>query len=184
MSSAVFDLPNLLVMFVNIFAFVTLETLFFWFVASRAVEAVVEDKADLIVTLAKQNNLHKLALDMIVSDDKRNQKLAAEAKRIHVRREQKNIDLIEEYIIPVAGVVGTITLIISLFMLYKRHPLTIIDGVLLLLVFSGFTTEMYFYLTVSSQLIYLGDNQVIYALYRSFMDGLQQNSVWTILNGN
>jgi len=82
-------------------------------------------------------------------------------------REERNIALIKEYIIPLASFI-LLPILVSMFaLIWRRQPLTLIDRFLLLLVLGAFSTELYFFFTVTSQLIYLGDIDVVASGYKA-----------------
>lgn len=158
---------NLIVVFANVFAFITLETIFFWFIASGSVNKVIDDKADLLYTFSVQDSKNKEALKEYLNSSFNTDIVPEKAKEQKEERENNNWNLVNSYITPIAIGVAVLFIVAGMLMFIRKQPLTRIDKVLLLSVLGAFTTELYFYFTVTSQLVYIGDNEMMNSIYRS-----------------
>ena len=161
----VVDPSNLLILVANILAFVVLETLFFWFIASHSVERVLEEKASFIADFMEKKGFTKEMLTEYLNSEYATKTLPEIANEQQREREQQNWDLVVKYIQPVVIGLSVALFLLFVYMRYKRQPLTRIDVFLLFLVLGAFSTELYFYLTVTSQVIYIGDTEITWRLW-------------------
>lgn len=170
MEAIVFDTinpVNLLLLFTNIFAFIVMETTFFWFVTSEAVNDILAEKAGLVSTFAKQNPINEAAMRMYLESENNVDVIPSIASEQFKGRQDINWELVKSYIVPIATGVGGLIFILLGLMVVRRQPLSRIDMFLLVLVFCAFLTEMYFYITVTKQIVYIGDSSVLYHMYKA-----------------
>jgi hypothetical protein len=159
----VLDPSNLIIMFSNILAFMIMQSLFFWYIVSKSVENVVDEKTGLLVGLG--NNIpqfKKILLDYIV-DSERTQFILEKASSDSIKRRSYNLDLMWTWIGP-----PFITILSFLFLsfmvlliFHKRFKFTYKDFYLLCTVFLAFLTEILFYFTVISRSRILGDMEIV-----------------------
>jgi len=64
----VFDPANTLTLFANIFCYIVMQTLFFYYVASGNIEGVMEDKASFVAELAEKDPTMKEAMMVSLRD--------------------------------------------------------------------------------------------------------------------
>lgn len=159
------DPSNLLVVVANVFAYIILQTVFFWFIASNSVNYVLEDKAGLVHTFFSQRDSTERMMRAYLDNPLNTEYLPSIAARQKEERDAQNWELVKTYIMPVAVVLLVALVVIRGVMFFRRQPLTRIDMFLLFLVLGAFTTELYFFLTVSSQLTYIGDGEITWTLY-------------------
>lgn len=172
----VLDPANLLIVFANVLAFVILETLFFWFVASKSVEDVLQDKADLVTYFVTRRPVTEYDMKVYLETEANKKKLPTIANEQRQEREVNNWELVKAYIFPIGLICVTIIAALLLFMLFRRQVLTTIDRTLLAMVLGAFLTEVYFYFTVTSQLIYIGDDEITYRMYKSSVAAVKGES--------
>lgn len=166
------DPANLLILFCNVFAFIVMETIFFWFVTSQSVDDILSEKAGLVSTFADQNETNRLAMRDYLELPENTENVPQEASVQFRQRQELNWNLVKAYIVPIAAGVGIIILLLLGAMFFRRQPLTRIDLFLLLLVLGAFMTEMYFYFTVTKQLVYIGDSAALYHMYKATLAAL------------
>lgn len=166
----VIDPANLLILFANLLAFVLLQTTFFWFVASRNVERVLDDKSEYVSELLSKRGV-TLELLKEYLDSEESKQLPAKAEEQRKEREAANWELLKTYIAPVVIALGCVLVLIFLSLVKRGQPLTSIDLFLLFLVLGAFSTELYFYLTVTSQLIHLADNRIAFEMFTGAKTG-------------
>lgn len=174
----VFDPSNLLILFANLLAFVLLQTTFFWFVASRNVEQVLEDKSVYVSDLLSKRGVSLEMLRTYLDSDEM-RALPKKAEEQREMREQINWELLKTYIMPVVIALVCVLVLIFFSLAIRRQPLTSIDLFLLFLVLGAFSTELYFYLTVTSQLIHLGDSRVAFAVFSGAKEGFEDSRKFT-----
>ncbi len=168
----VFSPPNLIVVFANVLSFVLLETLFFWFVASNAIGAVVQDKATVVAYFAGQKRSTREALISELENEYNTQTIPSVAAKQLRQREEQNFHLVLTHIAPVAVTMVIMIIVLYMAMKWKGKPFTRIDTFLLGMVLFAFSTEIYFYITVTSQIVYVGDNELMAEVYKSLIEGL------------
>lgn len=161
----VVDPANLLILVANILAFVVLETLFFWFIASHSVERVLEEKAEFIADFMDKKGFTKQMMTEYLNSEYAIKTLPAIAREQQKERQEQNWELVLKYIQPVVIGLGVALALIFAYMRFRRQPLTRIDLFLLFLVLGAFSTELYFYMTVTSQVIYIGDTEITWRLW-------------------
>lgn len=159
------DPSNLFIVVANVLAYIILQTLFFWFIASNSVNYVLEDKAALVHTFFSQRDSTKRMMESYLDNPVNTDYLPTIAARQKSDRDSQNWELVKTYIMPIAVVLLVALVVIRGVMYFRKQPFTRIDMFLLFLVLGAFTTELYFFLTVSSQLTYIGDGEITWTLY-------------------
>ena len=169
--SEFFNARNLLLIFVNVLAFITIETLFFWYVSSRYVENLIDHKTGLISDYVSRDREAREDLIQYLNTNRNKVELPIIAEKQRQKRETKNIDLASSYILPVAiGLLGIIALLAVRIGL-SRKGLRSTDVVLLFLVLFGFTTELYLYFVVVRNMRFISNNSIVYMLLDGFLWG-------------
>lgn len=165
----VFGLENMFVFLCNLLAFVLLETVFFWFVASHSIDRVVEEQAIVFSNYLIDSKQKDLFIKQYLQNELATQILPERAKEVRDKREKDNWNLVMTYIFPIVVALGIVIVLVRLFLFLRGKPLTTIDYFLLFLVLTSFSTELYFYLTVSSQIIFFPTASLLESLYNSFL---------------
>ena len=187
--SQVFDPVNMVLILGNIFVFVLVQTLFFWFVASRNTVDSAKDLTKLAVNITKETgkingcqytpyseNLLYQTLELnytprvdtqfgysLIEYDKSAefQKQLTDAKTLKSKRNSRNIKPTLKYIGSFLLVI--LCLIILNVLRAKRMGRTFgkIEGVLFLATIAAFATEVSFYLLVVRSVQYVGEFEAI-----------------------
>jgi hypothetical protein len=178
-----FDPANMLVVFCNLLAFMLLQTTFYWFVANHSIERVLKDKASVVALYAKQTPEVESELRKYLENDRNTREVPEQAAGQRMRRAEENWDLVKEYIMPVVLAVVVVIVLIVIVLFLRRRALTRIDMFLLFMVMFAFTTELYFYLTVTTQLAYVGDNEFVQTVYESNKNMFMMNTPPHVIHG-
>lgn len=173
------DPRNLFIVILNLIAFATIQTIFFWFVGSKQVDAVVEQKADFFSELAKRDDIvHQEMLDYL-NDPKNGKVLADKVKIDNENTAAKNWELTYSMIGPPYFALCAILGFMFLSMIVFRKFPTSIDAFLALMVITAFTTELFFYFLVVRQQITIGDAELRLGVLKPLLEWAKENGIFT-----
>ena len=159
--ATLFDPLNLLLIFANLFAFVVMETLFFWYIASNTISEVVKSKSLFLANVANNDPDMKEEMITFLSLPENSTEISMRAASQNKVRNEKNVDMVISRIFPVA-IAMAVACILMVGMIYHRgEKFTRVDYFLLLLVLLAFSTELIFYLVVIKQLEYIGTSKLV-----------------------
>ena len=148
----------------NVLFFMVVQIFFFWFIASREIDHVVHEKAEILMLIRdnlRRQHLNDVAeaLDATLVSKKRQR--AAEARARERERSQLNLDLVIRWLIPGVTVVA---LVLIGFLLYNRSQgwaLEHAHKVGLGLVLLAYITEILIFLTIVSNYIMVSDTDIL-----------------------
>jgi len=173
------DSENLLLMFFNIFIFIVIEIIFFWYILSYQIVYIIEDKAYLIVLAAQQNpDLKQQILEYLTNnastDISQNAIIDKEA------RDAYNYQLIFTYLGPMIYAIFAILITIAFYKLigyriinwlfglqYNGAKMSCSSYILLVCVIFSFLTEIIYYYVVINQWNFISDAEVILLMISS-----------------
>ena len=179
----VFDSENLLLMDFNVFIFIVVEIIFFWYILSETLVYIVLDKSDLIIYMANQDPIIKKNLINYLNTIDVQETIPQRALIEKEARISYNYNLILTYLGPT---VYTIASILVSIIFYKIIGLKLINRVfsrynynyqldnkpiskssyhLLLCVIFSFIPEILFYYIVIRTWKFISDAQLILLLY-------------------
>ena len=168
---------NLIIMFSNILAFMVMQSLFFWFIVSKSVENVIDEKTELLIKLGENIPQIKELLVDYIKDSEETDKILEKAYKDYNQRELYNINLIWEWIGPPFITILTMLIITCVILVFnKNFKFTRKDFYLLCTVFLAFFTEILFYFTVISRSRILSDMEVLKILLTVISDGKDINT--------
>lgn len=155
---------NLIILFANVSAFIIMQVLFFWFIASKGVDRVVESKVDLIVNTA--NNIPEIKEQIMVylTDKTLEDQLKEDSIEESYKREKYNSARLMDYIYLPLSFIITLLYLSFVYSVYIGYKWSRIDFILLATVFLAFTTEIVFYFIVIQESQILGDTELISGL--------------------
>jgi hypothetical protein len=173
---AIFNDPrNILTILINVISFVAIETVFFWYIASGYLFDLLQEKADVVVDYARQNPEFRASLQESLNSDKNAKDLPVLAEQLKQKRDAMNTDLVTVYVFPVLVVLLVLIFItVARLAVFSRESLRATDILLLTLVLFGFTTELYMYTTVISNLQYIGNNDLLYTIIKGYRKGVER----------
>lgn len=148
----------------NVLFFMVVQIFFFWFIASREIDRVVLDKAEVLMLLRDRLREEKLnetaeALDAIVVSKRRNKE--QEAKEKNRQRVQSNLRLVYRWIVPCIVVVVVVLVGLVWYNHRQHYSLQYAHKVGLGLVVCAYITEVLFFLTVVSNYIMVSDSDIV-----------------------
>jgi len=177
----VFESENLLLMFFNIFIFIIIEIIFFWYILSYTLVYIVLDKSELIIYMLQQDpNLKKSMINYLNSKEVR-ETLPQLALIQENDRNSTNYKLILQYLGPMIYSIFAILISITIYKLFGyrivnrclKNTRFKFNGTqmsrssyfLLLCVLCSFITEILFYYIVIRSWKFISDAQLILLLY-------------------
>lgn len=173
------DPRNLFIVVLNLIAFAVIQTLFFWFIGSKQVDIVVEQKADFFSEFAKRDPIANQEMIDYLNDPKNGKPLADKVKIDNERSTAKNWELTYDTIGPPFFALCSILGVMFLSMVaFHKYP-TSIDAFLALMVITAFTTELFFYFLVVRQQIVIGDAELRLGVLKPLLDWMKENGLFT-----
>jgi len=168
-----FTASNLLGILCNVFLFIVVQTGFFYFVASKQFNNVLESKVDIMNIYLKNNENAKQNMKEYINSEsvKEIKKIAKEQE---VKRDAANIELMKADILPLLLFTGGL-IILVIFAMYtnKRNQWSSFnktDQILLASVLFAYTTEMAFFFGVVKQFEFYGDHAIVNKFYNSIKE--------------
>jgi len=145
-----FKTSSAIIIFTNVLSFMTMQTIFFWFIVSRSIDKIVLDKSILIKSIAKDNyefdyQIRKYLNTTEFKNDY-NQGLAES-----ILRQEYNINLLWNWMtLPFSVIIGFLILniIVELAQTDRSKKFDKIDFLILLSVFTAFLSEVVFYFVI------------------------------------
>ncbi len=169
-----------IVVFTNAISFMIMQTLFFWFIMSKSVSGIIDDKSMLIRQIGKSiPEIDELVLNFINSSEF--QKKYELALSDNQKRIDHNTQLLWTWMIPPFSIiVGFLSLSVLLEVYFTFRNIRPafrfdkIDFILLMSVFMAFLTEVVFYFTVVSRSKTISDMDVLSVLIKNSDINIQQ----------
>lgn len=164
----IFSSNNMIINVSNIICFVTIQTMFFYFVASKQFNMVLKDKTEIASSyISQEPTLREMALAYFNSQDWK--ELVAQGNKQRLQRDRANLQLIWKKIGPI--VVIAFVVLCGFILKLNYYPAnttwTRTDTILLVLVLGAFTTEFLFFIGIVSQYQHYGDHAIYHNLLTS-----------------
>mgnify|MGYP001174854305 CR=1 FL=1 len=166
-----FDSNNMILTFSNIIFFIVVQTLFFYFIASKQFNIVLGDKVGIFNEYVSRNKPLKEQIRMFFAS-KDYENIKEGAKEEEEDREEYNQNLLKSWILPPLSIATTILLLFILKLFLYDEPWSEVDTVGLFLVVTAYTTEILFYLGIVQQFKFYGDNQIFQKLYSTMNENI------------
>jgi len=179
----VFESENLLLMFFNVFIFIVIEIVFFWYILSETLVYIVLDKCQLIVFMLQQDPTLKKNMMAYLNGNDATQ-LPQRALEEQSARNSNNFNLILQYLGPTIYTLFSILMSITIYKLIGYRLVNYIlndtrfriNGTkmsrssyfLLIFVIFSFVTEILFYYIVIREWKFISDAQLILLLYTKY----------------
>jgi len=164
---------NLLLMFFNIFIFMIIEVIFFWYVLSYQIVYIIENKAELLVLAAQQNPSVKKQVLLYLNNGTESS-AAIEDRNL---RNSINVQLIFQYLGPFMYVIFSILILIIIYKIcgyrlvnkilknqYDGSKMSASSYFLLMCVICSFITEIIYYFVVINQWNFISDAKLFLLL--------------------
>lgn len=175
--------PILLVTFLNIEFFMVVQIFFFYFIASKQIDVIIESKADIINKFSESSNILKCKINSYLNSDefKKNKNYSDE---INKKRMKLNLDIIVKrklvwliiigifiFISFSVAISGTIISRVNKnddkYVYWKSQGFSKSDLILILFVICAFTTEIAFFFLMVKKYEFIGDMEIINFLYKN-----------------
>lgn len=157
--------PNLIITLSNMFTFMTVQILFFYFIATNLFPKLILSKTSALKEYNQyDSNTRKVFQDFKNSNEfKRLERIKGNQEEL---RNYLNIQLIMNKLIPIVMVILFFILanIIRLQLDTTQH-FAFVDGFLLFLVLFAFTTEVIYFFFIVEQYYFVGDIELIKKFY-------------------
>lgn len=158
-------IPNLIITSSNMFTFMTVQILFFYFIATKLFPKLILSKVSAINKYNQYDvNTKKIFMDFKKTNQFKRLKRITD-NQIELRN-YLNIQLIMNKLIPIVLVILFFILInIIRLQLDNNQHFEFVDWVLLFLVIFAFTTELIYFFFIVEQYYFVGDIELIKKFY-------------------
>lgn len=168
------QLSHIILILLNVLIFIIFQTIFFYFVGSKQIDIIVEDKMDIINTYLSYNTTAKNNLKTYLESNSDINTILENADEDEATRINSNLNLIGVWI-GIPCVVIIILLIICAFIMYAlKIKWTGIDNVGLILVLCAYLTEIVLYFGVIKKYNFIGDQTIYSFMYSLFSEQLKR----------
>ena len=176
--------PVIFITFLNIGFFMIVQIAFFYIIASKQIDVIIESKADILSNYTKQSHDAKTSVDKYLNSkefkDKENKARQQKLERLRLNRKIIWIKL-KTFLLTV-GIIIMISLLFIILFSFKRVQtklniskerassltLSLSDKVLILFVLGAFSTELLFFFGMVNRYEFVGDIEIINSIYRYF----------------
>ena len=171
---------NTLTVLANIFLFIFVQTGFFYFIASKQFNNVLESKIDILNLYIKSSPTTREQIKNFLNSDevKEIQKLAKEQE---IKRTQMNKDLIKQKMLPLLLFVTALIVVIVYMMMANKNnswsTFGLTEQVLLGLVLTAYVTEIMFFFGIVKKYEFYGDYRIMNTFYKSIKEYLNKVGV-------
>lgn len=163
----VFRPANMILIFLNVLFFMTVQTLFFQFIASKQFNVVLRDKADIVSQYLKYNETAKQEYAKF-KGTKYVKTIMNDAELQEKKRNDANLETMMYWIgIPFLISVFLLITFIVLHLYQDDNKWSAIDWSLMTLILGAYITEILFYLGIVSQYQFYGDHSIFANIYQT-----------------
>ena len=167
----IFSSNNMVINISNVICFITIQTLFFYFVASKQFNKLLIDKTEVVSSYIAHNpDLQNAAKQYFGGPEWKD--IVDQGRKQSKARTTANLSLIQQKIVPLVLVAMGVLGCFGYKLFHNNEPWSRIDTILLTLVLGAFTTEFLFFIGIVSQYQHYGDHAIYYKLLKSIRDKL------------
>lgn len=160
----VFESSNMIVTVSNIIFFIVVQTMFFYFIASKQFNVVLNNKVGILNEFASRDDELRSNIKAFFASDAYKQ--IEEAAEVEAEeRVAYNTKLIKNWIVPPLLACIALLLIFLIKRSVYNEPWGAADTLGLILVVSAYTTEVLFYLGIVRRFEFYGDIQIYDKIY-------------------
>tara|TARA_Y100000589_G_C27166947_1_gene635157 strand:- start:1240 stop:1830 length:591 start_codon:yes stop_codon:yes gene_type:complete len=177
-----FTPPVIFITFLNIGFFMVVQIAFFYIIASKQIDVIIESKADIIKNYTLHSSkAHKSLQKYMNSDEFKKKKNTANlTKKERLRLNRKIIWIkLQPFLIFIFSIVLVSLLLIIIFSTksvqsklkwnnMSDYTLSLSDKVLILFVLGAFSTELLFFFGMVNRYEFIGDMEILNLTYRKF----------------
>lgn len=159
------DSNSMLVNLTNIIFFMTVQTAFFYYIASNQLDSVIQQKSRLATTYLKKDTEMRSIVEAYRSSDEF-KALKEKAEKEEIERKERNIKLIKSYVGP-PMIAASLGLTYTLLRLKRKNGLRLMasEKLALLYVVGAYTTEAAFFFGIVRKFEFVGDNFLLSQMY-------------------
>lgn len=153
----------------NVIFFMIVQTAFFWYIASKQYENVLDSKLNMLKLLASKNSYIKRKLYNIKDDY--TAKYKSKVEELERERIKYNKELTWDYCGKLIVIV--LCIIIALVFSYifiKGHPWNNIDTLNMIFVTLAYCTELFFFFFIVRKYEFVGDNYILTNVIQNVMN--------------
>lgn len=168
--------------FLNIAFFMVVQIFFFYIIASKQIDVIVESKTDIINEYIKHSEVGNDIIKKYLESDeyKKEKEYAENTKKRRMELNKKIIWLkLKSILIPVFVILGVFLVILIIFSFNKtknllsvnlqsKFSLSLSDKILVICVIGAFTTELLFFFGMVDKYEFVGDYEIANDIYKSF----------------
>jgi 4-amino-4-deoxy-L-arabinose transferase-like glycosyltransferase len=159
--------PNVILIVFNILAFVFLSVFWFWYLGSQEIYKVIDQKAHTINNISREDPNFNLLMEKYISDTKANTQKIQNVTNMVKQRNNDNIDLFINYLIPPLAVLVFFLILSLIYLGYSNERWEISDTILLVLLLVSFVVEVIFYIVVIHDFQFVPDSEIIANILKS-----------------
>lgn len=170
----IMDPVTLMIVFVNLLAYVVIQTVFFFFVGSQNFVTAISQKADFVYEFAIQDPQTEASLREELESQYNTVDVPETARRERDRRAVVNKDIMIKYLLPPVAVIAVLLASQLVRLVIWGNGMNSIDLFLIFMVLFAFTTEFIFFGLVILQTVALGDQELMAAILGPALDEQQK----------
>jgi hypothetical protein len=176
--------PVIFITFLNIGFFMVVQIAFFYIIASKQIDVIIESKADILHNYTKHSSKANANIQKYINSKnfKEKQNAAQLTKKERLRLNRKIIWIkLKPFLIFIFSIVLVSLLLIILFSMKKVQSklnisesnikdltISLSDKVLILFVLGAFSTELLFFFGMVKKYEFVGDMEILNASYKNF----------------
>ena len=164
-------LNHIILIFVNILAFIVIQTSFFYFVGSKKLNEIIANKMGIVKSFIKYDDSYKNEVKNYVKS-KPIQDILKKADEEEKTRALQNIEIIKQWIGPPFIAALSIIIIAIIILVATKSKWTGVDNVGLTLVFTAYLTEIFIFFGIVKQYEFLGDNTIYKFIYNLIKENI------------
>jgi hypothetical protein len=157
-------LNHIILIFVNVLAFIVIQTSFFYFIGSKQLNEIIANKVGIVKSYIKQDESYKSKVENYIKS-KTIQDMLKKADEEEKTRTLQNIEVIKKWIGPPFIAVLSILIISIIILIATKSKWTGVDNVGISLVFTAYLTELFIFFGIIKQYEFLGDNTIYRFIY-------------------
>ena len=162
----VLEPTNMFTTSLNIFLFVSLLFLWFWFIGTQQLKYVIYEKMDQVNNIIKNDPIISKSVDLYLDTIKEDTKFIEKVRNDIIERNEYNLDIVYKYF----GIPILILLSIVLFYgvnIFINFPnkWKIEQNILVILMILAFVTEIIFYFVVIRKFQYVSNSTIIKSVF-------------------
>jgi hypothetical protein len=155
------DPKNLFFIILNVFVFIIIQALFWWFVASGLIDDVTIKLNQTSQDYYKKNDEDRKKFCSETDPDLPENQASKEKYQRNIEEvDEFNIDHTLRFFLPLVIGVGAFMLLLFFLMWRKGESMSRIDGLIFLAILAAFGTELFYYFAVVSNIVFIGEQQI------------------------